>query len=140
MIEKWKHTVDKDKKVGTLFFDTLNDNLLYAKLNAYGFSFNAKKFVQSFYSERFQRGNINNNFSEWCKIVLRVPQWSILSPLLFNIFIIDIFCFIKEVYICNFTDSLYSLEDNLKEVKTILKENLELLQAWFHKNHIVLNL
>ena len=78
MIEKWRHALDKGKKVGTIFmdlskaFDTLNHNLLFAKLDAYGFSFNAIKLVQSYLSERFQRVNINNNFSEWCKILLGV--------------------------------------------------------------------
>ena len=38
MIEKWKHALDKSKDVGTIFmdlfkgFDTLNHNLLLAKL------------------------------------------------------------------------------------------------------------
>ena len=147
MIEKWKHALDKGKKVGTIFmdlskaFDTLNHNLLLAKLDAHDVSFNAIKFVQSYLSERFQRVNINNNFSEWCKILLGVPQVSILGPLLFNIFINDILYFIQDVYICNFADdnSLYSIEDNLKEVKTILKKNFELLQGWFYENHMVLN-
>ena len=147
MIEKWKHALDKGKKDGTIFmdlseaFDTLNHNFLLAKLNAYGFSFSAVKLVQSHLSERFQRVNINNNFSEWCKILLGVPQGSILGPLLFNIFINDIFYFIQDAYICNFADdhSLYSIEDNLKEVKTILKKKFELLQGWFYENHMVLN-
>ena len=79
MTEKWKHVLDKGKKVGTIFmdqskaFDTLNQNLLLAKLNVYGFSLNTKNFVQSYLSEQFQRVNINNNFSEWCKILLGVP-------------------------------------------------------------------
>ena len=78
MTEKWKHAVDESKKVGTIFmglykaFDTLNHNLLLAKLNAYGFSFNAMKFIQSYLSERFQMVNIHSsniqtidsNFSE----------------------------------------------------------------------------
>ena len=128
MIEKWRHALDKGKKVGTIFmdlskaFDTLNHNLLLAKLDAYGFSFNAIKFVQSYLSERFQRVNINNNFNEWCKILLGVPIGvSILGSLLFNIFINDIFYFTQDTYICNFADdnSLYSTEDNLKVVKTI---------------------
>ena len=41
MIEKWRHDLDKGKKVGTIFvdlskaFDTLNHNLLLAKLEAF---------------------------------------------------------------------------------------------------------
>ena len=128
MTEKWKHAVDKGKKV-----DSLNHNLLLAKLNAFGFCFNAIAFVQSYLLERFQRVNIKNNFSEWCKILLRLPKVLILGPLLFNIFINDIFYFIQEAYICNLADdnSSYSIEDNFKELKTILKKNFELFQEWF---------
>ena len=154
MIEKWKHALDKGKKVGTIFmdlskaFDTINHNLLLANylpiyylLNAYGFSFNAVKFVQSYLLERFQRVNTNNNFSQWCKILLGVPQGSILGPLLFDIFINDVFYFTEDAYICHFADdhSLYYIEDNLKEVKTILKKNFEHLQGWLYENHMVLN-
>ena len=146
MIEKWKHAPDKGRKAATIFmdlsraFDILNHNLLFAKPNAYGFSFYAIKFIQSYLSERFQMVNINSNFSEWCKILLGVPQGSILGPLLFNI-LFNIFYFIQDVYICNVTDdnSLYSIEDNFKEVKTMLKKNFELLQGWFHENRMVLN-
>ena len=51
MLEKWKNTLEKGKHVGAVFmdlskaFDTLNHDLLIAKLEAYGFSTNA-----SFYS------------------------------------------------------------------------------------------
>ena len=60
---------------------------------------------------------------------------------MFDIFISDVFYFIHEAYICNFADddSLCSVEDNSKEVKTNLKKNFELLQVWFHENHIVLD-
>ena len=134
MTEKWKHALDKGKKIGTIFmdiskaFDTFNHNLLLAKLNGYSFSFSAIKFIQNFLSERCQRVNINRNFSEWCKILLGVSQGLILSSLLFKIFVNDIFYFIEDAYIGNFADdnSLYSIEDNSKEVKTMLKKNFEL--------------
>ena len=85
---------------------------------------------------------LNNNFSEWSKMLLGVPQGSILGPLLFKIFINNIFYLIQEVHIGNFADnnSLYSFTGNFKEVQTVLKKNFELLQLWFSENHMVLNL
>ena len=99
------------------------------------------KFIQSCLSERFQRVNVKSNFSEWCKTLLGVPRGSILLPLLINIFINDIFYFIQDAFICNCADnnSLYSIEDNFKEVKTMLKKSFEVSQGWFYENHMVLN-
>ena len=117
-------------------------NLLLARLNAYGFSFNVIKFIYSYLSERFQKVYINSNFSELCKILRGVPPGSILGSLLFNIFVNDIFYFIQDAYICNFADdnSLYPIENNFKEVKTMLKKKFKLFQGWFYENHMVLNL
>ena len=122
-------------------FDTLNHNLLLARLNAYDFSFNEIKTVQSYLSERFQKVNIINNFSERCKIPLGVTQGLFLGSLLFKISINNNFYFIQDAYICNFADdnSLYLIEDNFKEAKTILNKNFKLLKVWFYKKHVVLN-
>ena len=48
---------------------------------------------------------------------------------------------IQEAYICNFVDnnSLYLVEDNLKDVKTIVKKNFKLVQVQFYKNRMVQN-
>ena len=64
-----------------------------------------------------------------------MSQGSILHPLLF------IFYFIQDAYISNFADgnSLYSIEDNFKEVKTMLKKNFEILEGWFYEDHMFLN-
>ena len=49
------NALDKDRKVGIIFmdlskaFDTLDHNLLLAKLNAFGFSFSAINLVQSYF-------------------------------------------------------------------------------------------
>ena len=69
IIEKWKHALIKAKRVGTIIVDVSEEihfdhNLLFAKLNAYGFSFNATKFLQGYLLEQLQSVNINNNFSE----------------------------------------------------------------------------
>ena len=89
MLEKWKNTLGKH--VGDVFvdfskaFDTINHDLLIAKLEAYGYTNNALLFMLSYLKNRFQRVSINSSFSTWEKIFAGVPQGSILEPLLFNI-------------------------------------------------------
>ena len=72
-------------------FDTLNHELLIAKLNAYGFLHDPLRLLYSYLSNRWQRTKINNTFSSWSEILLGVPQGSILGPLLFNIYLNDLF-------------------------------------------------
>ena len=49
-------------------------------------------------------------YSNWSEVLRRIPQELILGPLLFNIFITDIFFFIEKSEICNFANdnTLYS--------------------------------
>ena len=83
--------------------DTINHQLLLAKLHAYGFSKQALAIVCSYLSNRKQRIKINV-FSSWKDLILGVPQRSVLGLSLFNIYLNDLFFFLKDVGICNFAD------------------------------------
>ena len=108
-MKSWKVSLNNGSKVGVILmdlskaFDSLNHDLLLAKLEAYGLDNNAVSFMRSYLTNRLQRCKINNSFSEWAKISAGVPQGSILGPLLFNIFINDIL-FLQKCDLANYAD------------------------------------
>ena len=66
-------------------FDTINHELLIAKLHAYGFPIQTLEVLLSYLQERWQRVKINTTFSSWTQLLQGVPQGSIFGPMLFNI-------------------------------------------------------
>ena len=66
-------------------FDSINHNLLIAKLHAYGFDKSSLKLLFSYLNNRRDRTKINQNFSSWEELLQRVSQGSVLGPL-FSIF------------------------------------------------------
>ena len=69
LIERWKNTLDQNG-YGTAIliefskaFDTINHDLLIAKLGAYGFNTASLKLIRSYLTNRFQRTKVNTSFS-----------------------------------------------------------------------------
>ena len=87
-------------------FDCLSHELIIAKLNAYRFNLAALKLVQSYLSKRRQRFKINQSYSSLEEILSGVPQGSIFGPILFNIFLSDLFLVVKDVNFVSYADDI----------------------------------
>ena len=49
-------------------FDTINHELLIAKLHAYGFNKESLELILDYLSNRWQRTKIGDNFSSWAEL------------------------------------------------------------------------
>ena len=146
-IDMWKKSLDNNEVVGTLLmdlskaFDSVPHDLLLCKLNAYGFSSNACSFIKSYLSHRQQRVKIQSHRSEW-KITTRgIPQGSCLGPLLFNIYLNDIFGSVKDTHLFNYADdnTLSTSNVNVSNVVSTLISEAENCVNWFNKNCMQVN-
>ena len=142
MVEKWKRSIDNGKSFGALLtdlskaFDCLDHELLIAKLNAYGFHLSALKLIHDYLSNRKQRTKTNSTYSKWHEILFGVPQGSILGPLLFNIYLIDLFFVIEDTDIASYADdnTPYIIDDTVEGVIKSLEEVSKKLFKWFDDN------
>ena len=144
MLEKWKSAVEKGKSFGALLadlskaFDCLSHDLLLAKLHAYGFSLSALKLIHSYLRNKKQRTKTDSTYSTWEEIPFGVPQGSIIGPLLFNVFLCDLFFLMNETDFASYADDStpYVTGDSIEHVINSLEIVSITLFKWFTDNQM----
>ena len=122
-------------------FDTLNHDLLIAKLHAYGFDIKTLKLLHSYLTKRWQRTKVNSSFSTWSELLQGVPQDCVLGPTHLNIYLNDLFYFTEMTQVCNFADdtAFYICDKDLNTLINRLEHDTALAVEWFENNFMKLN-
>ena len=97
--------------------------------------------IQSYLSNRQQRTKVNNTYSTYSDIIFGVAQGSILGPLLFTMYICDMFYGITDCDIGSYADdnTSYCISFSLDKVFNKLEACTNNLCKWFHENHMKAN-
>ena len=147
LVETWKLALDSKKYVGAIMmdlskaFDCLPHPLTLAKLYNYGMTKDSCGLLWSYLSDRHQRVKLTGKVSTWCGLTKGIPQGSILGPVVFNLFVNDLYGSIKAASLHNYADdnTISAIASNKNElIKTLTDESLAAMN-WFEANMMEAN-
>ena len=141
---------DMDKKMFTcgIFldfkkaFDTVNHIILLDKLHYYGIKGIVHEWFTSYLANRTQTTHIDNDhISSKKNLITGVPQRSVLGPLLFLIYINDIYLCNNKLGFYLFADdtNLLYADNDLNTLETVVNNELNSVCNWLNANKLTIN-
>ena len=147
LTEYWRKALEDNHNVGAIrmdffkAFDCMPHGLMLAKLLAYGVAPNACLFISTYLKNRMQRVKIMGTSSDWATINRGIPQGSVLGPLLFSIFLNDLFYLPLNSALVNYADDnhLCNSNKNLDVLQKELESDCARAVQWFAENQTTAN-
>ena len=121
-------------------FDSLQHDILIAKLHAYGFEMEALKLIYSYMINMIQTVKVKGEYSAKRQVKAGVPQGSLLGVLLFNVYLNGMFDSVQaDLY--NFADDnhLSTVGNTIDEIKAILITETGAAINWIESNQMITN-
>ena len=121
-------------------FDTINHEILFKKLNHYGFRGTSLEYLKSYFTNRKQCVSLNNLRSGLENIKCGVPQGSILGPLCFNLYINDLSKAVSEDCVLFADDAAFIISSsNQIDLFQRIRKLFEDLSKYLEYNCLVAN-
>ena len=123
-------------------FDTVNHDILLAKLHHYGIRGSAHNLIKSYLTDREQCVQLNDALSDMDTISHGVPQGSILGPLFFLLYINDIAqsSDILTFYLFADDTAIFYSHKNISTLEEVLNRELVHVSNWLIANKLSLNI
>ena len=123
-------------------FDVLDHNILYTKLEHYGFRGKILELLKSFISNRKYFVSVNGSTSETKTVNIGVPQGSTLGPLLFLLYVNDMSNSSSILNFKQFTDdtTITHSGPNLELLTKEIEQELSKVLDWLLANKLIINL
>jgi hypothetical protein len=112
-------------------YDSMWREGLIVKLSRSGLRGNMWNGINAFLKHREARCIVNDHTGVWFQTSIGLPQGSVISPILFNIFIKDIFNNITADH-CKFANdaTIWHTEENRKLMESKVQEDLNQIKTW----------
>jgi hypothetical protein len=139
--------INKGKKVAAIFldvrkaFDTVNHGILVAKLRSLNFSELFIRLMSSYLDERGQRVRLLDKMSSSLPVECGVPQGSVLGPLLFLLYVNDVYQLSFRSEIITYADDTCMIveEQDFQRLNDTLNSELILMTKWMTANGFSIN-
>ena len=139
VMDSWTMALDNGFSIDSIYldymkaFDTVPHKRLIYKLRMNGISPSILRWIEDFLTGRKQQVCVNGSMSKWADVTSRIPQGSVLGPILFVIYINDLPNEIKsDIYMfADDTNVFRTIKTN--DYQCILQDDLDELTAWSTK-------
>ena len=110
-------------------FDKVPHHRLIQKLEIYGITGPVNTWVEKFLTDRKQRVACEGMYSDWAPVISGVPQGSMIAPILFLIYINDLYNNLKSTVRLFADDTIIYMISNGTDA-TARQQDLDKLAKW----------